>query len=94
MSTLIMGSSLQNMSALGGSSISEALYLCGHARRYPGHKSYSLGNLCELYDIDLRDHHRALADARAAAQLLNLINEKRDIRGDAVLGRVEAAADA
>ena len=22
-------------------------------RRYPGHQSYSLGNLCETYDIDL-----------------------------------------
>jgi DNA polymerase-3 subunit epsilon len=25
----------------------------------------------------LKDHHRALCDARAAAHLLNLINEKR-----------------
>ena len=48
-------------------------------RRFPGHKSYSLGNLCEIYYIDLRNHHRALADARAAAQLLNLINAKRDV---------------
>jgi DNA polymerase-3 subunit epsilon len=47
-------------------------------RQYPGHKSYGLGKLCELYDIELRDHHRALCDARAAAQLLNLINRKRD----------------
>jgi DNA polymerase III subunit epsilon len=50
----------------------------GMRRRFPGHKSYSLGNLCEIYDIELKDHHRALADARAAARLLNLINEKRD----------------
>lgn len=46
-------------------------------RHYPGHKSYSLGRLCEHYDIELRDHHRALCDARATAQLLNLINRKR-----------------
>jgi Exonuclease len=52
----------------------------GMRRRYPGHKSYSLGNLCETYDIDLKDHHRALCDARAAAQLLNLINQQRDGR--------------
>ena len=50
----------------------------GMRRRYPGHKSYSLGALCDAYDIGLMDHHRALCDARAAASLLNLINEKRD----------------
>lgn len=49
----------------------------GMRRRYPGHKSYSLGNLCAVYDIGLEDHHRALCDARAAAGLLNLINRKR-----------------
>jgi DNA polymerase III subunit epsilon len=52
----------------------------GMRRRYPGHKSYSLGNLCETYNIELKDHHRALCDARAAAQLLNLINQQRDGR--------------
>jgi len=50
----------------------------GMRRRYPGHKSYSLGALCEIYGVSLKDHHRALCDARAAASLLNLINEKRD----------------
>ena len=50
----------------------------GMRRRYPGHKSYGLGKLCEIYDIALDDHHRALCDARAAARLLNLINKKRD----------------
>jgi DNA polymerase-3 subunit epsilon len=49
----------------------------GMRRRYPGHRSYSLGNLCEAYGIDLKEHHRALCDARAAAQLLNLINQQR-----------------
>ena len=52
----------------------------GMRRRYPGHKSYSLGNLCETYGIDLKEHHRALCDARAAAQLLNLVNQQRDMR--------------
>jgi DNA polymerase-3 subunit epsilon len=52
----------------------------GMRRRYPGHQSYSLGNLCETYGIDLKEHHRALCDARAAAQLLNLINQQRDRR--------------
>lgn len=51
----------------------------GMRRRYPGHKSYGLGALCELYGISLKDHHRALCDARAASSLLNLINEKRNI---------------
>lgn len=47
-------------------------------RQFPGHQSYSLANLCDVLDIDLKGHHRALCDARAAAHLLNLINGKRD----------------
>ena len=49
----------------------------GMRRYYPGHRSYSLRNLCGLYQIDLEQHHRALCDAEAAARLLNLINRKR-----------------
>lgn len=52
---------------------------CANMRRhYPGHKSYSLGKLCVLYEIPLETHHRALCDAEAAAYLLNLINRKRE----------------
>jgi DNA polymerase-3 subunit epsilon len=54
----------------------------GMRRSYPGHRSYSLGNLCEAYNISLKDHHRALCDARAAAQLLGLINQKREVPAD------------
>ncbi len=51
---------------------------CVNMRRYyPGHKSYSLGNLTKEYDIKLENHHRAFDDAKAAAGLLNLINNKR-----------------
>ena len=39
----------------------------GMRRHYPGHESYGLGNLCQLYEIDLESHHRALCDSRAAA---------------------------
>ena len=54
-------------------------------RRYPGHKSYSLGKLCELYGIELETHHRALCDARATSYLLNLINQKREVAEPSVL---------
>ncbi|MEM7277578.1 MAG: exonuclease domain-containing protein [Pseudomonadota bacterium] len=54
------------------------LCTCAQMRRYfPGAKSYSLKNLCKRYDIDLNSHHRALCDAQAAAELLCMINEKR-----------------
>ena len=49
----------------------------GMRRRFPGHKSYGLGKLCEIYGIDLKTHHRALCDARATVHLLNLINTDR-----------------
>ena len=51
---------------------------CSSMRKlYPGHASYSLKNLCREFEIDLKSHHRALCDAKAAAQLLFLINKKR-----------------
>jgi DNA polymerase III subunit epsilon len=54
--------------------------VAGMRRRYPGHKSYGLGKLCELYGIELETHHRALCDARATGHLLNLMNLKRESR--------------
>lgn len=54
------------------------LCTCASMRRlYPGHRSYSLASLCRAHDIPLRQHHRALCDAEAAAELLLLINERR-----------------
>jgi len=54
------------------------LCTCASMRKlYPGHRSYSLAELCRAYDISLQQHHRALCDAEAAAGLLLLINEKR-----------------
>jgi len=54
------------------------LCTCASMRKlYPGRRSYSLAALAEAYDIPLRDHHRALCDAEAAAQLLLIVNEKR-----------------
>jgi DNA polymerase III subunit epsilon len=50
----------------------------GMRRRFPGQRSYGLHSLCDIYGVDLKDHHRALCDARAAAELLNLINRKRE----------------
>jgi len=54
------------------------LCTCASMRRlYPGHRSYSLAALCSAFDIPLKSHHRAMCDAEAAAELLLLINEKR-----------------
>lgn len=51
---------------------------CASMRKlYPGYRSYSLKNLCKAFNIDLDNHHRALCDARAAAELLKLVNVKR-----------------
>lgn len=46
-------------------------------KHYPGLRSYSLKNLCERFNIDLTSHHRALCDAKAATELLFLVNDKR-----------------
>lgn len=51
---------------------------CSSMRKlYPGYRSYSLKNLCREFEIDLTSHHRALCDAKAAAELLKLVNIKR-----------------
>lgn len=46
-------------------------------KHYKGLTSYSLANLTQHFNIGMTRHHRALSDAVAAAELLNLINEKR-----------------
>ncbi|MGD8976609.1 MAG: exonuclease domain-containing protein [Gammaproteobacteria bacterium] len=54
------------------------LCTCASMRRlYPGLPSYSLGALCAEFDLPLKQHHRALCDAEAAAELLLMVNEKR-----------------
>lgn len=54
------------------------LCTCATMRRlFPGHASYSLKSLCADFDIALDQHHRALCDAEAAAELLRYINERR-----------------
>jgi DNA polymerase-3 subunit epsilon len=44
---------------------------------FPGLPSYGLGKLAEYFQIPLDSHHRALCDAEATAELLKLINGKR-----------------
>ena len=63
---------------LGRSFRSPKMCTCsGMRRQYPGLRSYSLAALCQTFDIPLKQHHRALCDAEAAAELLVLINERR-----------------
>jgi DNA polymerase-3 subunit epsilon len=59
--------------------------VAGMRRRYPGHKSYGLGKLCEFYGIELKMQHRALCDARATSHLLRLINQKREAANQSAL---------
>lgn len=43
-------------------------------KAFPGLKSYSLANLTAYFDIDMQRHHRAMSDAIAAAELLQLVH--------------------
>ncbi len=54
-------------------------------KNFPGLASYSLGNLTEHFGIPLEQHHRALSDAKAAAELLLMINAKREEESKAIL---------
>ncbi|WP_213607749.1 exonuclease domain-containing protein [Pseudoalteromonas sp.] len=44
-------------------------------KAFKGLKSYSLGNLSAHFNLNLTNHHRALDDAKAAAQLLLLVQQ-------------------
>ena len=47
-------------------------------KAWPGLASYSLAALTSHFDIAMERHHRALSDAKAAASLLLLSQQKRD----------------
>ncbi len=46
----------------------------------PGHRSYSLGNLCEELNIQIKGRHRASGDALATVKLFELILAKKAIK--------------
>ena len=48
---------------------------------FPGHKSYSLGNLIQRLNIQVKDRHRALADAMATAEIFGLIMDSGSYTG-------------
>lgn len=45
-------------------------------KAFPGLKSYSLGNLTKHFSIPLKNHHRAMADAKATFELFKLIQKQ------------------
>ena len=48
------------------------------ARKYlPGHKSYSLGNVCKYLQIEISARHRAYGDAAATVELFKMILAKQ-----------------
>ncbi len=63
---------------IGQSFRSPSACTCQLARKFlPGYKSYGLKNLSQQLGIELKNHHRALDDAVAAARILIHINKKR-----------------
>jgi DNA polymerase-3 subunit epsilon len=49
----------------------------GMRKAFPGLASYSLKNLTQYFQISLETHHRALCDAKAATELLLLMQGKK-----------------
>lgn len=51
-------------------------------RKYlPGHRSYSLGNICSDLNIKIEGRHRAAGDALATVRLLEMIMERHNYPG-------------
>lgn len=42
-----------------------------------GHRSYSLGNVCQDLGIEIQNRHRAMGDAKATVELLKILLEKK-----------------
>lgn len=62
---------------LGYSFNREKLCTVRMARKFlPGHKSYSLGNICRDLGIPIKARHRAMGDAEATVELLKRILKK------------------
>lgn len=53
-------------------------------RLIPGHKSYSLGNICKDLNISINGRHRAAGDALATVRLFEILME-RDLQNDPCL---------
>jgi len=50
---------------------------------FPGHRSYSLGNICNDLNININGRHRAAGDALATVKLFELLLERdRELSGD------------
>ena len=58
----------------------------------PGHKSYSLGNLCKDLGIEILGRHRASGDALATVRLLELLLESDRVQNNGSLVRNRKAA--
>lgn len=48
---------------------------------YPNKEKYNLGEMCSFLSIDLRNHHRAIDDAKATITLLNMCIDSLSKRG-------------
>jgi len=58
----------------------------------PGHRSYSLGNLCSDLGIEINGRHRASGDALATVKLLELLLEKdRELKTGSLIKNRKAA---
>jgi DNA polymerase-3 subunit epsilon len=58
----------------------------------PGHRSYSLGNLCKDLGIEINGRHRASGDALATVRLLELLIEKdKELKSGGIIRNRKAA---
>lgn len=48
-------------------------------KSFPGHKSYSLGNICQDLGIEIESRHRALGDAKATVKLFQKIQSLNEV---------------
>ena len=65
----------KNIRSIGILSENEAYVVSAFKNKFPELKSYKLKSLCEHFNIELKNHHRAYDDAKATFELFKILNE-------------------
>ena len=66
----------KNIGSIGILSENEKSVISAFKNKFPELKSYKLNSLCEHFNIELKNHHRAYEDAKATFELFKILNEK------------------
>ena len=73
------------------------MYFFKFQNKFPELKSYKLNSLCEHFNIELKNHHRAYDDAKATFELFKILNENKkyliSVTGPTAVGKTNLSIE-